>query len=228
MTVVDGPGRGARFHFDPLHDASGLPSLDELVDWALARAETEGSPLHASLASVRHSRRERLSPLQRIMEIMPPVADRRDARLIGKVTASMRRELAVAMDMMTEFGVDIRLHRFLALSLETLASYAMMAPVEMEQRRFLADSPGFPAQDVAKIVSVLDQIDTEQRIAATLAGIRASLENDALMALMTSDELMRDRVRHMAALKAAVDEVRQVEMRQRLIDMIDKVEAGAQ
>jgi hypothetical protein len=220
------PVRGARFHFDPLHDASGIPSTDELVEWAMERAEAEGSPLSTSLASVRTSRKARLSPLQRIAELMPPVRRRRDAGLLETVTASMRRGLSPARDMMEEFGVDLRTHRFLRLTLEALASYAMMAPIEDEQRRFLADNPDFPTEDVDRVVQVLDQIDTEQRMAASLAGIRAGLENDALMALMTSEELIHDRPRHLAAMKAAIDEIRQIEMRERLVDMISKVEAG--
>jgi len=226
MVLTAAPARSARFHFDPLHDASCMPSVDEIVEWAMGRAAVEGSPLHLSLSSVRSSRKARLSPLQRIAELMPPVRQRGEARLRERITASMRRGLAPACGMMREFGVDLRTHRFLGLSLETLASYAMMAPIEEEQRRFLAANPDFPVEEVDRIVEVLDQIDTERRMAASMAGIRVSLENDALMALMTSEELMHDRPRHIAAMKAAIDEVRQVEMRERLADMIAKVEAG--
>jgi len=222
------PGRTARFHFDPMHDSADIPSIDEIVRWAMGRAEVEGSPLHSSLASVRTSRKARLSPLQRIAELMPPIRERGDGRLLETITASMRRRLSPARDMMEEFGMDLRAHRFLGLTLEALASYAMMAPIEDEQRRFLADNPDFPREDVDRIVQVLDQIDTEQRMAASLAAIRVGLENDALMALMTSEKLVRDRPRHVAAMKAAIDEVRQVEMRERLVDMIAKVEAASQ
>lgn len=216
----------AHFHFDPLYDASGVPSLDELVNWAMARTESAESPLHASLISVYRSRVNRLGSMARLLEFVPPMSRRRKARLDGIIVDSMRRELRRARDLMLEFGIDLRTHRFLGLTLETLASYAMMAPIELEQRQFLADRPDFPAEDAGRILEILDQIDTEQRSAACHASIRVGLENDALISIMISKELAKDRERHIAAMKAAIDEVHQVEMRERLVDMIAKVEAA--
>lgn len=225
-TVATAPTSMARFHFDPQYDASTVPSVDELVSWAMSKTTDAESPLHSAMTSVRRSRRSRIGVIGLLAGLMPTVAHRRDAALTDMVTASIRTAMEAVHGTMTEFGVDLREHRFLAASFEALVSYAVIAPIEMEQRRLIIGNPDFTAADMYRIESVLDEIDTEQRIAASHAGIRASLENDALTALLSSEDLGADRGRHVAAMKAAIYEVRQVDMRQRLVDMIATVEAG--
>ncbi len=215
----------ARFHFDPRHDASVVPSLEQLVEWACERSRTPDTAMHVGMASVHRSRRERLTPVGKALHVIPAIERRRRAEVERISMDALRSELHPVRMTMVEFAADLRSHRLLSGSLDALASYAVMAPIEREQRDLLAKNPGFPKGMAGELERILDQIDTEARIAACHAGIRAALENEALMALLEHEDLARDPARHVSALKAAVDEMRQVDMRRRLLDMVAEIEA---
>lgn len=226
--MVDTGRRGARFHFDPLHDVSTVPSIDELTAWAIKRAAVPQSAMNVAMKSVHESRAGQMTIIGRFLRLVPSLERRRRAEVDRVCIEAIRREIAEVRSTMLEFGVDLTTHALLWRSLEAIMSYAVMSPIEREQRAVLDQATDCPRSLTEELAITLDQIDTERRIAASHAGIRATLENEALMAIMEHDDFIRDRDRHIGALKAAVDEMRQVDMRQRLVDMIARVEASRQ
>ena len=217
---VAAPGpNSARFHFDPLHDPSHVPSRDVVHGWLMERAEMEGSPMAYAMTAVGG-----LQPLwARTREGLGRLA----SLVTGRSRPTTRQrymagaEVAVASTLRTmkEFAVDPIRHATLSHAFEEIAAIAVVGVGEMECRRSM-ESTGRMDDPSGRLATMLDEVDTERRIAEVNARIRVDLELEALSNLLTNDELRGNGTRMIAALHAAVAEMRCVDMRGRLADIL--------
>jgi hypothetical protein len=219
------PGpNSARFHFDPGHDPSAVPSMAAIEAWARRRMRREGSHLAMGYGTMVRSPMLRHGLRDRLTWGIPLLRRRMLRRIEERCVEAIMRELAPVHETMREFAVDLTVHATLADKFEAIATIAAMSPHEHDSRRFVEkhrseDLPGL--EDLSRL---LDQMDSELRIAEYHAGIRAALETEALLNIVLPGGIEPSRASRIRALRASLDEVRQIDMRETVLRVLEQVE----
>ena len=208
-TTEEGPPPGpssGRFHFDPEHDPSRTPPLEALVAWARGLLDDESTHM-ARMAGIVGGWNGRRGLMRRLLA-------RRSRRRAGeRCMAEAERELARVHDVAREFGIDPLAHPMLATRLDELLGAAAISVAVADQRRFVEEHPELEGPGMDDIRRMTTEIDPAERIERVHAHIRGILENEAVLNILRGRRMQGDRRRQIDALRAALDEVQDEDVR---------------
>jgi len=220
-TMVPSVNSG-RFHFDPQHDPACVPSHADIIEWAARQMLVTKS--HVWEAAQGEFRKEkRTGGLKRLLRWIPAVRRRHEAQVHRSCLDAIAASLPDMHTLAREFAVDPLTHHSLG---PIMTGYASLAVYEMTNREMRAFVDGHPDQDdpgIAEIRRMLEEMDTGRRRREYLRGAKETLENEALINLLTSDQLKNDKRRQIAAFEAALDEVRNEEILAAIRKALDRL-----
>lgn len=208
MVPIENSGR---FHFDPQHDPATVPSRSDIVDWAAGQMQVEkGHVWEAVQGELR--KESRTGGLKRVLRWIPALRRRHEARVRKTCLDAIAATLPDMHALAREYAVDPLTHHSLGPVMKGYVSLAVYEMTNREMRVFVDTHPDQADVGIAQIRAMLDEMDTERRRRDYLRGAKETLENEALINLLTSDQLTGDKQRQIAAFEAALDEVRNEEM----------------
>lgn len=224
--VAPGPN-SARFHFDPLHDASHVPSERSIRQWLEDRVQVVDSAMF-HVVGMKETITSNSSTLTRGWEGIR----RWLGRALGHHGTTEDRHMAAAtkaaiamLETMREFAVDPTTHPTLSLPFEKVAAMAAIGVTEADCRRDIARMRRRGSDSFIETMdSVMERLDTERSLVETTAGIRASLEIEAMTNLLTNPHLTGDRARMIAALRASLSELLLVDVREGISAILAGIE----
>lgn len=221
---------GARFHFDPTHDPAQAPSHDDLRRWIAARMDTPGSYLHMGTSAVVRIIDLRPGWSRTLAGLLPAWRRHRIARERRRCLDAALLAVTTTRDVMLEFGVDLTVHPTLSGTFEAIAAVGVLGINERGSREFVERARAewdYLDEEIDLLDQMLDRMDTEMRATEYEAQIRADLEAEALHHLVMDEDPALTAPMRIAALRAAVDEVRQVNLRQAVVTLLARIDPNA-
>lgn len=200
----------ARFHFDPEYDVSRTPSLDDFISWLKDSTQEnadEGLPRAACIASrIDDQRPYVVRLLTSVLGIGRRGRRKAERACIAWAMPEIRRIHEIAR----EFDVDPRSHELsdIVKSMVTIVIYDRS--IERASRLMPNEELVLP--------------DTEKALAPSWTALRSRMESEALANIMDSTSLRSEWPRMIAALRASREEIADVDMRDRIDEVVEHVE----
>lgn len=211
----------ARFLFDPLHDQSRAPSIGRIEKWAVEKLREPGSPVHEAASSTARALATR-TWRHFISDLLPGRDRRRVDRSLNICLPFLLEEAQAMRTMAREFAIDPMSHPAVSHMAEALFAYSCFVPQLRNAEDLLERHPGHPGW--MSLARTMSGTDLPRKIGRMRSDMRKRLEIEALDAMVKSCAGPEDRPRVIAGMKAALDEITDADLVDRLNDVLSRVD----